>query len=257
MTKVHSTAIVDGGAELGEGVEVGAYSVIGAGVKVGSGSKISHHVVLDGNTSLGEGCSVFPFVSIGTQAQDLKYKGARTFVEIGAKTVVREFATINSATEEGEITKVGSGCFLMAYTHVAHACSVGDGVIMANCGTLAGHVVVENQAIIGGLTGVHQFVRIGRMCMVGGCSKITQDCPPFTMVDGNPATVRGLNTIGLQRKGFSPKIRGILKEAYRLLYRQGLSTSQALGRIESDLESCAELEAFVAFIKGSERGIIR
>jgi len=257
MTKIHKTAIIDKGAELGEGVEIGAYSVVGSGVKLGEGAKISHHVVLDGNTSIGSGCEIFPFASIGTRAQDLKYKGAKTFVEIGDKTVIREFATINSATEEGEVTKVGSGCFLMAYIHVAHACLVGDGVIMANCGTLAGHVVVENQAIIGGLVGVHQFVRIGRMCMIGGCSKITQDCPPFTIIDGNPAMVRGLNTVGLKRKGIADKIKGVLKEAYKILYRQGLSTDQALEKIVAELEPCAELTHFTEFIRGSKRGIIK
>jgi UDP-N-acetylglucosamine acyltransferase len=257
MTKIHETAIVHPDAQVGEGVEVGPYSVVGAGVTVGPGTRVMSHVVLDGNTTLGAECTVFPFASIGTQTQDLKFSGGQTYVEIGDRTTLREYVTVNSGTNEGEVTRVGSGCHIMAYCHVAHASVVGNGVIMANGSSLAGDVTVEEQAILGGFVGVHQFVRIGRMCMIGGMSRITQDCPPYMLIEGNPAAVYGPNVIGLKRRNVTGEVIRALKEAYRTLYREGLSTSDAVQRIRAQEGNCPEVEALAAFVESSKRGIIK
>ena len=257
MTQVHPSAVVDSKARLGADVEIGPYSVIGPGVEIRRGTRVMAHAVIDGHTTLGEECCIFPFASIGTRSQDLKYTGGKTFVSVGDRTTLREYVTVNAGTSEGETTRIGNDCLIMAYAHVAHTCNVGHEVIMANCATLGGHIVVEDQAILGGLSAVHQFVRVGRMCMVGGCTKVTQDCTPFMIVDGRPARVPGPNRIGLQRRGVSDDARRTLKQAYRLLYRTGLSTRQALERIEADLNPCDELRHLCAFIRESRRGIVR
>ena len=257
MTTIHPTAIVDPGAELDEGVEIGAYSIVGAHVKIGRATRVMPHVFLDGWTTIGEGCTIFPFASIGTQTQDLKYKGAVTFVEIGDHTTLREYVTVNAGTNEGDVTRVGAHCHIMAYSHVAHQCIVGNGVIIANAGTLAGHVIVEDNAVIGGLCGIHQFVRIGRLSIIGGCSKANQDIPPFMMADGNPATIHGLNTIGLQRHAVTEAVRRTLKEASRILYRENLTTRAALEKMKTELTLCPELDHLMAFVSASERGIAR
>ena len=257
MTNVHPTAIVEDGAELGDGVEIGAYSIIGPTVTIGAGTRIQPHVVVDGKTTIGEGCNFFPFSCVGTQTQDLKFSGGDTFVEIGDRTTLREYVTVNSGTNEGEITRVGSDCTILAYCHVAHACKVGNEVIMSNGATLAGDVIVEDQAIIGGLTGVHQITRIGRLCMVGGCSKIVKDCAPFMIVDGSPAQMRGVNVIGMERRGIDNSVRDALKKGYRTLFRKGFSTQQALAEIRDAGEMCPEMEHLVAFIEDSERGITK
>ena len=257
MTTVHPTAIVDPHAALGEGVEIGAYAVVGADVQVGDGTCIKPHAVLDGMTTVGAACTVFPVASVGSRSQDLKFRGDATHVRIGDRTTIREFVTVNAGTSEGECTSIGSDCLIMAYAHVAHTCAVGNEVIMANCATLGGHIVIEDQAIIGGLSAVHQFCRIGRMAMVGGCTKITKDCPPYCLADGHPARVHGINRVGLQRRGVAPDARTTLKQAYRLLYRSGLSTRQALDRIGATLDPCPELAHLVAFIQQSKRGITK
>jgi len=257
MTNIHNTAVVSPKALIANDVTIGPYCVIGDKVKINAGARLMSHVVVDGNTTIGAGCNIFPFASLGTQTQDLKYKGAKTFVEIGEKTTIREYVTVNSGTEEGEITKVGSRCHIMAYCHIAHSCEVGNDVIMANCATLAGHIKVEDMAVIGGLAAVHQFVRIGKMCMIGGCSKITQDCPPFMLIDGNPASVHGPNSVGLKRRGISEDVQRLIKEAYKILYRQNLSVSHAVAKIKSDLKLCDEILHLLEFIESSQRGIIR
>jgi UDP-N-acetylglucosamine acyltransferase len=244
MTDIHPTAVIAAGAGIADGVAIGPYCVVGPNVTVGSGTKLMSHVVLDGHTKIGSNCAIFPFASIGTQTQDLKFKGGKTYVEIGDRTTIREYVTVNSATDEGKTTKVGSDCHICAYAHIAHACKVGDGVIMSNCATLAGEVVVEDQAIIGGLSAAHQFVRIGRLCMVGGCSAVRQDCPPFMMV-------------GLKRKNVSEAAQSELKRAYKILYRDGLSTSQALEKMRAELAMSPEVEHLISFIEGSERGITK
>jgi len=256
-TRVHPTAIVAPEAELGDGVEVGPYAVIGPRVRVGAGTRIGAHAVVDGCTTLGAEMQVFPFASVGQQTQDLKFRGGAPRVEIGARTTLREFVTVNAATNDGDVTRIGAGCHIMAYAHVAHDCRVGDGVIIANCGTLGGHVVLEDGALIGGLCGVHQFCRVGRLAITGGCSKITQDVPPFMMADGNPAAIHGLNAVGLRRHGVSAAAENQLKRAFRLLYRAGLLTRRALERIEQEVEPLPEVQHLVNFVRASERGIVR
>ncbi len=257
MSGIHPTAVIAEGAQIGEGVEIGPYSVIGPHVSIGAGACLRPHVVIDGHTTIGAGCNIFSFACIGSQTQDLKFRGGRSTVDIGDRTTLREYVTVNSGTNEGEKTIVGSGCHIMAYCHVAHACRVGNGVIMANGATLAGDVTIEDQAVVGGLCGVHQFCRIGRMCMVGGCTKVVKDLPPYMMVDGNPAEVRGLNLIGLERRGVSEADRNILKQAYRLLYRKDLSVQQALAEIRGTLEASEALTHLTGFIEASERGILK
>ena len=257
MSEIHPTAVIADGARLGADIKIGPYCVIGSEVEVGEGANLRSHVVVEGQTRIGPGCTIFSFACIGSQTQDLKYRGGRSTVSIGARTTLREYVTVNAGTHEGEHTQVGEDCHIMAYSHVAHACRVGNGVIMANGATLAGDVWVEDQAVIGGLSGVHQFCRIGRMCMVGGCTKVVKDLPPFMMVDGNPSAVRGLNLIGLERRGVSEEARKHLKEAYRILYRQNLTTQEALAEIRSRLPQEGPVAHLVAFVDASERGILK
>jgi len=257
MTTVHATAVVAAGAELGRDVEIGPYCVIGPNVTIGDGTRLMAHVVVDGCTRIGSRCSVFPFASLGTQTQDLKFSGGATAVEIGDETTIREYVTVNQGTNEGEVTRVGSRCHIMAYCHVAHACRVGDDVIMANAATLAGEVVVEDMATVGGLVGVHQFVRIGRMSIVGGCTKLTQDVMPYMIVDGNPASTHGINRVRLQRRNVSEDTQRRLKQAFRILCRENLATAPALAKLEAEVEPCPEVEHLVSFVRASARGVIR
>lgn len=257
MIVVHPTAVVAPGAEIGDDVQVGPYAVISAHARIGAGTRILSHAVIEGHTTIGRGCTIFPFASLGTQTQDLKYRGGTTYVEIGDNTTIRECVTVNSGTADGEVTRVGARCHIMAYAHVAHGCVVGNEVIMANNASLAGHVFVEEQAVLGGMCGIHQFVRIGRMTMIGGLAKVTQDCPPFMLVDGNPATVRGLNQVALERHHMPAETQAALKKAYRILYRAGLNTSQAVERIRAELSTGIEVDALLRFIESSERGIVR
>lgn len=257
MTRIHPTAIVAPEAQVGDEVEIGAYSIVGPQVAIGAQTRVMAHVFLDGRTAIGAACTIFPFASIGTQTQDLKFKGGATHVEIGDHTTLREYVTVNSGTNEGDVTKVGSRCHIMAYSHIAHQCVIGNDVIFANAATLAGHVIVEDGAIIEGLTGIHQFVRIGRMSFLGGCSKAVQDIPPYMLANGNPATIHGLNTVGLQRRGVPEETQRLLKSAFKTLYRQNLNTSQAIAKIKAELPACPELEHLIAFIQASERGIAR
>jgi len=238
-------------------VEVGPYAVSGENVIIGDGTKIGAHAVIDGWTSIGKNCIIYPSASIGTEPQDLKFRGEKSYVFIGDETQIREFATVNRATGEGEETRIGSRCLLQAYTHVAHNCILGNNVIMSNCATLAGHVIVEDRAIISGLTGVHQFVKIGRNAFVGGASKVVQDVPPFVIVDGHPAKVCGLNNVGLARAGISELARRNLKKAYKILYRSNLTLPQAIAVMEQELDSCEEVEHFLRFLRNAERGICR
>ena len=257
MASIHPTAVVAKGAQIDADVDIGPYCVVGPDVRIGAGAKLHSHVVVDGHTAIGAGCTLFPFASIGTQTQDLKFKGGAPRVEIGEGTTLREYVTVNAATYDGDATRVGARCHIMAYAHLAHDCVVGDEVIIANCGTLAGHVRIEDQAILGGLSGIHQFVRVGRMSIIGGCSKVTQDVPPFMMADGHPLEVRGINRIGLERRGIERPAQAGIKQCYRLLYRSGLTTSLALERIRADIPASPEVDLLTAFIAASERGIAR
>jgi UDP-N-acetylglucosamine acyltransferase len=254
---IHPTAIIHERAELGENVSVGPYSVIGEKVKIGDGCRIGTSVLIDGETTLGANNQVFHAAAIGNVCQDLKYRGERTYVRIGEGNTIREYVTVNSATGEGESTVVGSNTLLMAYVHIAHNCVIGDHVVLANAVNLAGHVRVHDYATIGGVTPVHQFVEIGRYAFVGGGSRIPQDVPPFLKVAGNPAVVSGINTVGLQRHGFTAEQRSLIKRAYYILFRSDLNVSQALERIRGELPQTSEITMLVEFVANSKRGIIK
>ncbi len=257
MAHIDPRSVVDSAAELADDVVVGPFCVVGPRVRIGAGTVLKSHVNVDGNTEIGPGCVLWPFASVGTQTQDLKFKGGAPGVRIGEGTTLREYVTVNAATFDGEWTVVGRRCHIMAYSHVAHDCIVGDEVIMANAATLAGHVIVEDQAIIGGLCGVHQFVRVGRLSITGGCSKVVMDVPPFMTADGNPLEIRGINKIGLERHNVSAEtIRG-LKEAYRLLYRRKMAVKEMVAEMRSTLPSAPELDHLERFLLASERGITR
>jgi len=273
--EIHPTAVVHPDAKLGYNVEIGPHAVVGGAVQIGNGCVIGPSAVLDGSVTLGDDCVIGPAVmitgnthigrgnrffhgaSIGNPPQDLKYQGELSFVEIGDDNVFREYCTVHLAAGEGEKTKIGSQNLLMAYVHVAHNCVIHDRVIIANAVNIAGHVEVESWATIGGMTPVHQFVRIGAHCMVGGGSRLPQDVPPFVRVAGNPAEVCGINSIGLKRRNFSDEELLNLKKAYRLLYRSGLNVRQALERIASDCTLTKNIEDLMEFIRRAERGIVR
>lgn len=248
---IHPTAVIQPGAKLHPTVQVGAYAVIGEHVVVGPDTVIGSHVVLDGYTEVGARNQIYPGAAIGLEPQDLKYSGGNSRVQIGHDNCIREYVTVNRATYEGEVTTIGSHNLLMAYTHVGHNCVIGDHVIITNSVNLAGHIHIESQARIGGMVGIHQFVHIGRYAMVGGMARIDRDVPPYMLVEGNPSRVRTLNTIGLQRSGIADaeggKIFKSLKEAFRLLYRSGLTLNEALEKLEllSDNEHTQHLHRFL------------
>ena len=255
--KIHPLAVVDPGAELGDGVEVGPFCTVGPDVRLGEGCVLRSHVSVTGHTTLGAGCEVWPFASVGGKTQDLKYKGGAPRLTVEEGTMILECATLSCATFDGMETKVGAKCLLMAYVHVAHDCVVGDRVVMANNATLAGHVVVEDDAILGGMAGVHQFVRIGRMSILGGCTKAAKDVPPYMMADGDPLKVFGPNKVGLERHGVGAEAQRALKEAYKIVYRGTLLTAAAVDKVEAELGEFEEVRKFVAFIRGSQRGIAK
>lgn len=255
MTRRHPTAVIHRGARIGADCEIGPYCVIGEHVVLGNGCKLHSHVVIDGHTTLGKENEIFPFASIGLKTQDLKWKGGLTRTRIGDRNTVREYVTINSATGDGEVTIVGSNNHILAYAHIAHNVTLGNHVIMSNVATLAGHVEVEDYAVIGGLAAVHQFCRIGRMAIIGGCSKVVQDVPPYMMADGNPAITRTINKVGLERNGVSEEAQGALKQAFKVLFREGLTISNALAQIEAELPALAEIKWLIEFVRASERGI--
>ncbi len=257
MSRIHPTAVIDPSAVLHEGVKIGPYCVVGPEVEIGPDTELLNHVTLQGPTQIGAGNLFYPFASIGQRTQDLKYTGEPTLLVIGDGNSFREFCTVNRATAPGDRTVIGHRGNFLAYAHIAHDCVVGHGVIFSNNGTLAGHVEVGDHAVIGGLTAVHQFCRIGRHAITGGCSKIVQDVPPFFIADGNPAAVRGVNTVGLERHGFAPETLRVLKEAYRLLYRSDLNTKQAVEEMRREMAAVPEVAELCDFIESSRRGIIR
>ncbi len=252
---IHSSAIVHLKAQIGSGCEIGPYCVIGENVALGDGCKLHSHVVIDGHTKLGRENEIFPFASIGLKTQDLKWKGGVTRTEIGDGNTFREYVTIHSATGDGEVTRVGSHNHILAYCHIAHNCTLGDHIIMSNVATLAGHVTVEDHAVIGGLAAVHQFCRIGKMSMIGGCSKIVRDVPPFMIVDGNPGETRTINKVGMERHGVSEEAQNALRQAYKILFREGLTIPNALVKIEQELPKLLEVLHLLNFVRISERGI--
>jgi UDP-N-acetylglucosamine acyltransferase len=255
MDMIHSTAVIHAKAQIGTGCSIGPYCVIGENVALGDHCRLHSHVVIDGHVTLGEGNEIFPFASIGLKTQDLKWKGGITRTQIGSHNTFREYVTIHSATGDGEATIVGSRNHILAYCHIAHNVTLGDSIIMSNVATLAGHIVVEDRAVIGGLAAVHQFCRIGAMSIVGGCSKVVQDVPPYMLADGNPARTRTINKVGLERNGVAEETQAALKQAYKILFREGLTIPNALSKIESSLPPLPELRRLVDFTRASERGI--
>jgi UDP-N-acetylglucosamine acyltransferase len=255
--QIHPTAIVDPQAEIGPGTIIGPYCIVGAAVVLGADCWLQHHVTLAGPMTAGARNKFFAYCSIGQQTQDLKYEGEPTYLQIGDENTFREFVTVNrSTTAEGK-TRIGNRGNYLAYSHIGHDCVVGDAVVFSNNGTLAGHVWVGDHAVMGGLTAVHQFCRLGRFAITGGCSKIVQDVPPFMIADGNPAKVRGINIIGLERNGFTAESIRTIKEAFRLIYRSKFNTRQAVEAIQQELAASDEITQIVEFIQASERGIIR
>ena len=257
MTEIHPAAFVDPRARLGAGVRVGPGTLIGPEVEVGDGVVIGAHAVLEGRVRIGARCRVGHGAIIGAEPQDLKYReDAITGVRIGEGTVIREYATIHRASHEGHDTVVGAHCLLMATCHVAHDCVVGDHVIMINGAALTGHVTVEDRATVGGLSGVHPFTRVGTFAYIGGCTKVTQDVPPYVMVDGVPAVARAVNVIGMRRGGIDAAGRRQAQEAFRILFRSGLATAAGVARLREELGDGAVARRIVTFIEGSKRGIV-
>jgi UDP-N-acetylglucosamine acyltransferase len=246
-TLIHPTAVIHPGAQLHPTVQIGAYAVIGDNVKVGPETTIGAHVVLEGFTEIGARNQIFPGAAIGLEPQDLKYDGAPSWVRIGDDNRIREYVTINRATGAGEATLIGNGNLLMAYVHVAHNCVIGDSVVISNGLAMAGHVHIESKAVIGGVVGIHQFVHVGRLAMVGGCSRIDRDVPPYMLVEGNPARVRSLNLVGLKRAGMTANEMGQLKKAFRMLYRSGHTLNQSLEDLDllQDNEHLLHLRRFL------------
>ncbi|MCX5696013.1 MAG: acyl-ACP--UDP-N-acetylglucosamine O-acyltransferase [Candidatus Omnitrophica bacterium] len=255
--QIHSTAIVSKKAKLADDVIVAPYAVIGDGAVIGSGTKVGNHAVVEGNTTIGSNCELFTGAVVGSRPQDLKYKGEKVYLEIGDNNIIREYCTLNPGTEEGGKTIVGSGNLIMAYSHIAHDCRVGSDCVLANGSTLAGHVTIEDQAVIGGLVAIHQFVRVGKLSIIGGCSKVVQDIPPYSTCDGHPAAVFGLNLIGLRRHKVSKSSIGKLDDSFRILFSSGLSIKHGLEKLIQEVELTTEVSYLVEFIKKTERGIAR
>jgi UDP-N-acetylglucosamine acyltransferase len=253
---IHPTAVVDPKATLGAGARVGAFSVIGAEVTLGDDAEIGHHCVLEGRIEIGARVTVGHGSLLGGRPQDLKFREETpSGVRIGADSAIREYVTIHRATRAGAWTEIGQGCLVMGMAHVAHDCRVGDGAIIINYAGLTGHCEIGERATVGGMTGLVPFTRVGAYAYIGGCSKVTADVPPYVLVDGNPAAAHGINVIGLRRAGMSAADRRLLQDAYRLLYRSGLTPQRAVERIRHELPAAAPLGHLLEFIAGSRRGI--
>lgn len=251
---IHTTAVIDPSAELADDVSVGPYCVIGQGVVIGRGTRLESHVVVDSNTHIGEQCHIRQGAVLGGPPQDHKYKGERSFLILGDRNIIREFVTIHRATGEGEATRIGDDNMIMAYCHIGHNAWLGNGIVMSNQVGISGHCLVEDRVVFGGIVGIHQFVRIGKFAMIGGMSKVVTDVPPFMMVDGRPTQVVGLNVLGLRRAGIQPKVRGGLKQAFRLLYRSGLNLSQGIESAYNEVDPSAERDYLLEFLTNIRRG---
>ncbi|MBF0619069.1 MAG: acyl-ACP--UDP-N-acetylglucosamine O-acyltransferase [Candidatus Omnitrophica bacterium] len=254
---IHATAFIGSKVMLGDNIAVGPFAVLDGELRLGDGVEVGAHAVVSGWTAIGKNCRIFPHAAVGGDPQDKKHKREdKTLLEIGDNNIFREFTTVNRGTVEGGgITKIGHNNLFMAYSHVAHDCRVGSDCVFANSGTLAGHVVVEDKAIIGGLTAIHQFCRVGAMAMIGGCSRVTQDIPPYSLCVGSPALVYNLNVVGLKRSGMNSSAMKHLKEAFRLMFHSGLAKKTAIEQIERDVELTPEVKHLVLFANGSERGL--
>jgi UDP-N-acetylglucosamine acyltransferase len=252
---IHSTAIIHPRAQIGSNCEIGAYCVIGKNVILGENCRLHSHVVLDGHTKLGKGNEIFPFTALGAKTQDLKFKGGNPRLEIGDNNVFREGVTVHCATNDGDATIIGSNNLILIHAHVAHDCILGNGIIMSGYAGLAGHVMIGDFAVISGYVAVHQFCRIGKLAMIGGCSKVRQDIPPFMLADGEPAKILTVNKIGLERNGVSEEAQNALRSACKILFRESLTVSNALIKIESELPPLPEIKHLLEFVRASARGI--
>lgn len=253
---IHPQAFVEEGAKVGQNVTIEPFAVVRSGVTLEKDVIVKSHAYIEGNTTIGEGTIIYPFASIGTPSQNLKFRGETTFVKIGKHCQIRESVTINASSGEGTVVEVGDFCFIMAYCHIAHNCIIGNRVVMSNNATLAGHVTVEDHAIIGGMTPVHQFVRIGAYAMVGGLSRVPYDIPPYTLGAGIPFKFGGLNLIGLKRNGFNLETRSALSKCFKLLYRSKLHVEEAVLQMQQQVEPLAEVAHFINFCKDSKRGLM-
>jgi UDP-N-acetylglucosamine acyltransferase len=253
-TDIHPTAVVDPSAMLDLEVTIGPYCIIGPDVCIGRGTRLEAHVVIDGWTTLGRECHIHTGAILGGAPQDLKFHGEKTFLNIGDRNIIREVVTIHRATGEGNATQIGDDNMIMAYSHIGHNCVVGNGISIANQAGVSGHVLIEDRVVIGGMVGIHQYVRIGKLAFVGGFSKVVKDVPPFMQVDGRPTEVVGLNVIGLRRAGMGARVRAGLQYAHRLLYRSNLNLAQAIASIESEVEPSEERDYLLDFLNSTRRG---
>jgi len=255
--RIHPTAVIEDGAELGADVQIGPFCTIGAGVRLGERCRLMSHVVLSGETTIGSGNRFFPFATVGVEPQDLKFKGERTRLEIGSGNTFRESCTVHVGTGGGGgVTRIGNDNFLMAYAHIAHDCQLGDGIIMANAATLAGHVTIMDRAMVGAFSGVHQFCRVGREAFVGGYSVITQDAMPYILTVGNRATSHGINTLGLKRRGVPAETLTALRNAYRAIFRSKLGRQEGLAQARQEWGDVPHVDELIRFITESERGVV-
>lgn len=257
MAQIHPTAIVAEGAQIADDAIIGPYCTVGSMAAIGSGTELVSHVVVEGNTTLGEGNRVSSFAVLGGRTQDLKFKGGNPGVKIGNNNTIREYVTINAATNAGDFTTVGDDCHILAYSHIAHCCHIGNGVVIVNACQIAGHVVIEDRATIEGSVGIVQFMRVGSMAYIGAMSKITKDVPPYMIAHGDPIQIRSFNRIGMERRGVGEAGRKAVKEAYRILYRLDLPVAQALDKIEAEVEQTPEIKHLLEFCRASEKGIAR
>jgi UDP-N-acetylglucosamine acyltransferase len=254
--KIHPTAVIESGAQLGSDVEIGAYAFVGPRVTLGDGTILHHHASVEGNTVLGTACEIFPYACIGGKTQDLKYRGGNPGLRVGDRNVFREYVTIHCATNDGDFTIIGSHNTLLASVHIAHDCILGDHIVMSNGAVMAGHVTVGNRVVVGGYGGAHQFCRIGDYAMLSAFAKLVQDLPPFFIADGTPAEIRAINKVGLERHGFTPEQLDRVKQIYRVLYRDGLNRTQALEKLTAhEAATSAEFARVLTFATSSERGL--
>ncbi|MFA5506883.1 MAG: acyl-ACP--UDP-N-acetylglucosamine O-acyltransferase [Vulcanimicrobiota bacterium] len=253
MANIHPSAIVDPSARIAEGAEIGPFSIIHGNVTIGAGTKLHSSVVIGEWTDIGENNEIFPGAVIGVAPQDLRYSGERAYTRLGNRNVIREYVTIHRASDAEGVTSIGDDNLLMAYTHVAHNCFLGNQIVIANSVGIAGHVEIEDQAVLGGMCGLHQFVRIGKLAMLGGMAQIRQDIPPYAMVDGQPARVFGMNIRGMQRRGIDKDSRQALKACYRLILQSGLNLTQAINSIKANVEQTDEVQHLTRFLESPSK----
>lgn len=257
MPQIHQTAIIDPKAEIADNVSIGPFTIVKGNVTIDEGTEIHAHALIDNGARIGKNCKIHHGAVISSIPQDLKFEGEETTLEIGDHTEIREYCDLNRGTKDHWKTTIGSNCFLMAYSHVAHDCTIGDRVILANAVQIAGHVTIEDWVILGGMVPVHQFVKIGKHVIIGGGYRVVQDVPPFIMAAGDPIAYKGINLVGLKRRGFSLETTNALKKFYRILFRSKLNLSQAMQKIQDEMEVIPEIQDALDFIHKSERGIIR